>query len=359
MYEAVNMIQLGAMPLPRFVALHPEAKVTPQELMVLKSYLSPWSNATSAKPETDTRPPSDAAAAPTPCVRIADAPPEHNGLKLDAGLETWKLISVTDRGDNNTLRLILGNEVAMRAMQAGNIQPWPDGAKIAKVAFQKGRGPDGLIHPGKFVQIELMAKDAQLYRSTEGWGWGRWRGPTLRPYGTSTAYLKECTGCHLPVKGNDNVYTLPISQAHIAKEETINNAAAALPESLPYHPLNWAPVTMLVDPVAETVAVLFGNDSAANAIASRANNDSQSQIALPEGAVLALVTWHQRDDPHWFSARIPSDPVSVEFLTAAAKQVPRYQRFDGRPLTARTQGESATAERTKAMLGFTPAQYPH
>ena len=30
LYEAVNMIQLGAMPLPQFLTLHPEAKVTPE-----------------------------------------------------------------------------------------------------------------------------------------------------------------------------------------------------------------------------------------------------------------------------------------------------------------------------------------
>ena len=31
LFEAVNMIQLGAMPLPQFVALHPDAKVSPEE----------------------------------------------------------------------------------------------------------------------------------------------------------------------------------------------------------------------------------------------------------------------------------------------------------------------------------------
>src|SRR5271154_1468120 len=36
LYEAVNMIQLGAMPLQSFVKLHPEAKVTPEELATLK-----------------------------------------------------------------------------------------------------------------------------------------------------------------------------------------------------------------------------------------------------------------------------------------------------------------------------------
>ncbi len=42
LYEAVNMIQLGAMPLPSFVRLHPEAKVTAEELATLKAYLAPW-----------------------------------------------------------------------------------------------------------------------------------------------------------------------------------------------------------------------------------------------------------------------------------------------------------------------------
>jgi Haem-binding domain len=42
LYEAVNMIQLGAMPLPRFAALHPEAKVSSEDLAALKAYLAPW-----------------------------------------------------------------------------------------------------------------------------------------------------------------------------------------------------------------------------------------------------------------------------------------------------------------------------
>src|SRR4029077_19518146 len=35
LYEAVNMIQLGAMPLPSFVLLHSDAKVTSEELATL------------------------------------------------------------------------------------------------------------------------------------------------------------------------------------------------------------------------------------------------------------------------------------------------------------------------------------
>jgi hypothetical protein len=42
LYESVNMIQLGAMPLPSFLKLHPDAKVAPEELAQLKAYLAPW-----------------------------------------------------------------------------------------------------------------------------------------------------------------------------------------------------------------------------------------------------------------------------------------------------------------------------
>jgi hypothetical protein len=41
LYEAVNLIQLGAMPLPQFSALHPEARLMPEDLATLKAYLSP------------------------------------------------------------------------------------------------------------------------------------------------------------------------------------------------------------------------------------------------------------------------------------------------------------------------------
>ena len=43
LYEALNMIQLKAMPLPQFVVLHPEAKMSPENLAALKAYLAPWS----------------------------------------------------------------------------------------------------------------------------------------------------------------------------------------------------------------------------------------------------------------------------------------------------------------------------
>jgi hypothetical protein len=102
------------------------------------------------------------------------------------------------------------------------------------------------------VQVELMVKDARRFKHTDGWGWGRWRGLRLKPYGEDAHFVEECTSCHMPVRGNDYVYTLPITSAHLNREEVVNNAAASLPASLPWQPLGWRAITMYVDPKTRT-----------------------------------------------------------------------------------------------------------
>ena len=121
-------------------------------------------------------------------------------------------------------------------------------------------------------------------------------------------FVAECTGCHWPMHGNDYIYTLPITAARVGVSDVVNNSAAALPASLPYQPLAWSAITMYVDPRARTMATLYGNDAAMQTVQARraaaaGGTDGQAYQA---GAVLALVTWLQRDDPHWFGARIPS-----------------------------------------------------
>lgn len=336
LFEAVNMIQLGAMPLAPFAKLHPEARLSAEEVASVKRYLAPWSVA----PE-----PPSGDAPPATAVPLATVQPEYNGLAFDSTFASWKTISTTDRGDNNSFRFILGNDIAVKAAQAGTISPWPDGARFAKIAWQQEAGLDGLIHPGKFIQVEIMIKEASRYKDTEGWGWGRWRGADLKPYGSDASFVHECTGCHQPMSANDFVYSLPISSAKAPREDTLNPRAAALPASLPYQPLAWTAITMYVDPKAHTMATLYGNDVARNAI--------KKAPAYPEGSVLALVTWTQRDDPHWFGARIPDSPQSVEFVRITG-QATEYRRFTGEGLR-----EDTTVEpRSSFLLGLTPAWLP-
>ena len=217
LFEAVNMIQLGAMPLPAYLRVHPGAAVTREELAVLRNYL--------------TAPPAGGAAkAAATDVNVADVEygkwirestaertgktdvkPEFNGVAYVPDYKNWKVISSTDRFDNHTLREILGNDVAVKAIAENHINPWPDGTMFAKVAWAQSQPEEnGVVKTGAFVQVELMIKDAKKYASTEGWGFGRWRGTDLKPYGKDASFQNECTNCHAPMARNDYAYTMPI-----------------------------------------------------------------------------------------------------------------------------------------------------
>jgi hypothetical protein len=353
LFEAVNMIQLGAMPLSEFSALHPDAKVTPAELMEFKAYLAPWNSVDGNGSARS----SDAAETAFQ-ANLGTIPAELNGLPFESGFESWKPLSFTDRGDNNTFRMILGNETAVEAAETGNISPWPDGARFAKIAWQQEKGEDGLVYPGKFVQVEFMVKQASQYRTTDGWGWGRWRGPNLKPYGTDSHFVTECTGCHEPVRGDDFVYTPPVTTAKSGRQEAVNNAAAALTQSLPYQPLEWTAITMFVDPKTRTMSTLLGNDVAIQAVRNRTGNFDKPP-AYPVGSVIALLTWAQREDPHWFGGRIPDRPVSVEFIEMdASSKIRSYRRFDGPMLQERTAPAEELARRSSFLMRLVPATLP-
>jgi Haem-binding domain/Cytochrome P460 len=216
LFEAVNMVQLGAMPLPQYLAVHPDAKVTPEALAVLRNYLTTPPDPAKAA-EAAAKAVSDASGADAQYGKWVkestvsfDVQPEFNGLAFIPDYKNWKVVSSTDRFDNHTMREILGNDVAIKAIEEGHINPWPDGTVFAKVTWAEPP-PDGtgLIKAGAFVQTELMVKDAKKYASTEGWGFGRWRGSDLKPYGKDASYQNECTSCHAPVAKNDYVYTMP------------------------------------------------------------------------------------------------------------------------------------------------------
>ncbi|HVZ85241.1 MAG TPA: cytochrome P460 family protein [Terracidiphilus sp.] len=349
LYEAVAMMQMGAMPLPSFVKLHPEARVTPEDLAAIKAYLNPWSTPLPKMENVD------AAISSAPRINLAAVQPTANGLAFDPTLEGWRLIATTNRGDNMQFRLILGNPAAVQAAREGKVHPWPDGARFAKFAWLQTQGDDGLVYPGAFWQVELMVKNAEQYRLTDGWSWGRWRGLALKPYGKNAAVGHECTGCHMPVRGNDAVYTEPISTAIVPGNEVLNANAARLPVSLPFQPLGWGVVSMFLDPQRHTSSVLFANDAGLEA--ARAHSDGAMQY--PAGSVLALVTWTERDDPHWFGARIPDQPVSVEFVeVSTGGQIGRYRRFAGAALHETSSASAEALARVKFIEGLRPLQLP-
>jgi len=139
-------------------------------------------------------------------------PPAPNGIAFPEGYKDWRVIAVSHRTDNNSLRIILGNDAAIEAGRAGQTNPWPDGAVLGKLVFKDTSHEDwpAATVPGRFVHAEFMVKNAKQYAGTGGWGYARWLGQEQTPYGKDPGFAQECYGCHTPVKANDYVFTRPI-----------------------------------------------------------------------------------------------------------------------------------------------------
>ena len=209
LFEGVSQIELGAMPLPAYRRLHPESVITPEQLAVLKTYLA----------SLERKAPATAAAVSAADAQYNDwitqartppVSPAPNGIAFLPDYKNWKAISSTARSDNGSIREILGNDIAVMAIAQNHINPWPDGAAFAKVAWFQQPDDKGLVRTGAFFQVEFMIRDSKKYADTLGWGWARWRGADLKPYGKDATFTRECVGCHNPLPNTNYVYTAPI-----------------------------------------------------------------------------------------------------------------------------------------------------
>jgi hypothetical protein len=137
--------------------------------------------------------------------------PTLNGIEFPVGYENWQTISVSHRIDNNSIRTILGDPIAIQAARNGKTNPWPEGAILAKVAWKQRideNWPSAIV-PGEFHQVEFMIKDAKKYSATKGWGYARWRGKDLIPWGDNADFAQGCVACHTPVANKDYVFSTP------------------------------------------------------------------------------------------------------------------------------------------------------
>lgn len=261
LWLAVNQVLLGAMPPSSYTAIHGSAKLNDEDIQVLKNYLL-----------TQQAPAVSAPA--TALERVTHVQPALNGISYISGYTDWQVVNTTDRFDNGTLRVIYGNDIAIKAIRSNHTNPWPDGTVFAKVAWKEDTDSNGIIHPGAFWQVEFMIRDSKQYADTKGWGWARWRGNDLKPYGKTATFSKECVSCHLPMKDKDYVFTIP--------DTTV---AGKL-------------VTTYYD----------RNKNVTTAIIKRPDN------------TYANILRQIRPDPNWFGANIPGKAVSVRFTTFTGAQ---------------------------------------
>jgi hypothetical protein len=145
------------------------------------------------------------------CTGADTVPPAPNGITLPQGYKDWRVIGSSHRTDKNTLRVVLGNDIAIEAARGGHTQPWPEGSILAKLVWEDKtheRWSSATV-PGPFVHAEFMIRDSGKYAGTGGWGFARWLGLERIPYGNDAGFVKECFDCHTTARNTDHVFTRP------------------------------------------------------------------------------------------------------------------------------------------------------
>ncbi len=213
LWEMVNMALDHKMPLASYTAIHPDAQLSPQDIAVLKAYV----NGLSPVKYHDTAMIRQAAS------QYTGAYPEHkpvdkvpvaaNGVAYEPGYRNWQVISTTNRFDNNrSIRVLYGNSIAAAAVKQNKIHPWPQGSILVKVVWDIIQEENGDILPGAFNNVQIMIKDNKRFAESGGWGFAKFNGTALKPYGTTAAFNTACFNCHKAASEYDYVFNLPPAQ---------------------------------------------------------------------------------------------------------------------------------------------------
>jgi hypothetical protein len=132
--------------------------------------------------------------------RPASASPIY-GVTLPDGYRNWTLVSVAqEKGKNNDIRAILGNDIAVDAFRKG-IRPFPDGAVIVRLAWRYRSSPRNdrvFPAPQSFVagaptNVQVSVKDSERYAATGGWGYGQFEDGVANP---DRGLIQSCFACH-------------------------------------------------------------------------------------------------------------------------------------------------------------------
>lgn len=208
LWEMVNMVLTGKMPLPSYTAIHPEARLSAEDIDVLKQYvrdLSPSSYHDTAIIH--------AAARDLEQVKQQTAtniPVAANGVAYIPDYRSWQVISTTNRFDNHSIRIVYGNDIAVNAIRSNQTQNMPEGSTIVKVVWNSIEEENGDIIPGSLNSVQIMTKDYKRFPDSKGWGFAKFNGVGLKPYGNTPLFNTTCFNCHKIADKNDYIFNLPL-----------------------------------------------------------------------------------------------------------------------------------------------------
>ncbi|WP_394830311.1 cytochrome P460 family protein [Pendulispora rubella] len=344
LFESLNQATFGTMPPAQYTALHPSAKLTAQDIAVLKEYLATQIPKTEPTPQRAATADNQFATW-THGAAANDVQPSPNGIDYIADYKNWETISSSDRPDTGTMKIITGNDIAIKAVREHKTNPWPDGAILAKLQYEASADANGTVHNGVFKQVGFMVKDSKKYSKTQGWGYAKWNGTKLEQPYKDASFATECVNCHAPMHDSDFVFTngIDFSAGPLGapSKSDLVNKAASLPKTPLFDTHGWKVITSFTDRSHGTTYMLFGNDSAAQA--ARAG-----QTTYPQGAVLSLVAWKSAEDENWFGATVPGALQSVEQVTFSTEH-PTYDRYDG-PALNKAPADPAAADARVAYI---------
>ncbi|UHQ18827.1 cytochrome P460 family protein [Lysobacter sp. KIS68-7] len=153
-------------------------------------------------------------------MTAGQATPDSNAAKqvivttIPQGYRDWKFVSAAhEAGDLNDIRVVIGNDIAIRAYRAG--KPFPEGSVVGRVAWKmvpseennKTFGKEQSFVPGDAPDwyLQFMEKDSKKYAATGGWGYSNF-GKDLQPT-TDEKVMYSCFVCHQAVTQRDYVFT--------------------------------------------------------------------------------------------------------------------------------------------------------
>ena len=129
------------------------------------------------------------------------------------GYEAWQTVSISHNETLQLLALILANPVMIEAYRTGvpgNGQPFPDGAKMAKIHWnpKKMETFPAATVPGTQHDVDFMVRDSKRFAKSGNWGYAQFdydtASDTFKPMGSGS----DCGfACHTIVKAKDYVFT--------------------------------------------------------------------------------------------------------------------------------------------------------
>jgi hypothetical protein len=109
-------------------------------------------------------------------------------------------------------------------------------------------------------------------------------------------------------------------------ENDVYNTKAAVPQKFDVAKLHLVVINTSINEKDSTMSILYGNPLAYSQL-------KQGIGIIKNGGLLALVTWKQQADVHWFGANIPGELLSVEYVKAdSVGHGIKYRRLLGQAL---------------------------